>query len=145
MESVLIPDAPTAFCEDDTCVIRGSLFRISTSGISHTSTEADEYAPLLSRSETRSLKLKRYPGPYASDSIPALFARQVPSSGVVRLDFSCAVSLNWPLDTLTHTKSEDIVLINFHLWVLGISIVALLKESFVHMRVAFLLLLSLQC
>jgi hypothetical protein len=91
--------------------------------------------PVISRQIAKSLKLKRYPGPYASDSIPALFPRQTPANGTVQLDFSCAMALNWPLETLENTKREDIVLINFHLWALGISIVALLNESVVHMSV----------
>jgi hypothetical protein len=50
-------------------------------------------------------------------------------------DFSqeCLTALQWPLETLRNTKREDIVFLNFHLWVLGMSIVAILNESFVHM------------
>jgi len=49
------------------------------------------------------------------------------------LSKQCLLALNWPLETLQNTKREDIVFINFHVWVLGMSIVALLNESIPHM------------
>jgi len=45
----------------------------------------------------------------------------------------CLTALRWPLETLRNTKREDIVFLNFHFWVLGMSIVAILNESLVHM------------
>jgi hypothetical protein len=49
------------------------------------------------------------------------------------LDQRCLLALNWPLETLENTKREDIVFIIFHIWVFGLSVVALLNESVVHM------------
>jgi hypothetical protein len=95
--------------------------------------EPFKYQALSSRSVAKFHQLRYYPGPYAADSISSLFPRQSATDGGVQLDFSCAVALNWPLETLENTKREDIVLINFHLWVLGISVAALLNESSVHM------------
>ncbi|KAH8997468.1 hypothetical protein EDB92DRAFT_2061794 [Lactarius akahatsu] len=50
----------------------------------------------------------------------------------VTLDNKCLVALNWPVQTLKNTKREDIAFINFQLWVLGMSLVALLNESIPH-------------
>ncbi|KAK0506038.1 hypothetical protein EDD18DRAFT_1373163 [Armillaria luteobubalina] len=48
------------------------------------------------------------------------------------LSRSCLSSLNWPVLILDNTKREDIVFIAFQIWVLGMSIVALLNESIPH-------------
>ncbi|KAK0208401.1 hypothetical protein DFS33DRAFT_1459194 [Desarmillaria ectypa] len=48
------------------------------------------------------------------------------------LSESCLWSLNWPVLTLDNTKREDIIFIAFQIWVLGMSIVALLNESIPH-------------
>ncbi|KAF8973685.1 hypothetical protein BDZ97DRAFT_1776283 [Flammula alnicola] len=48
------------------------------------------------------------------------------------LDGSCLWSLNWPVSVLDNTKREDMVFIGFQVWVLGMSIVALLNESIPH-------------
>ncbi|KAK0198499.1 hypothetical protein F5146DRAFT_1019831 [Armillaria mellea] len=48
------------------------------------------------------------------------------------LSKSCLWSLNWPVLILDNTKREDIVFIAFQIWVLGMSIVALLNESIPH-------------
>lgn len=48
------------------------------------------------------------------------------------LSKTCLWSLNWPVVTLDNTKREDIVIIAFQIWVLGMSIVALLNESIPH-------------
>lgn len=50
----------------------------------------------------------------------------------VVLDHSCLLALNWPATELNNTKREDIVFIAFQLWLLGMSIVALLNESIPH-------------
>jgi hypothetical protein len=50
-------------------------------------------------------------------------------------DPRCLTALLWPLETLRNTKREDIVFLNFHVWVLSMSIVAILNESLVHMYV----------
>ncbi|KAH9065911.1 hypothetical protein EDB87DRAFT_1554553, partial [Lactarius vividus] len=50
----------------------------------------------------------------------------------VTLDNKCLVALNWPVQTLKNTKREDITFIGFQLWVLGMSLVALLNESIPH-------------
>jgi hypothetical protein len=53
-------------------------------------------------------------------------------SDPITLSNSCLWSLNWPLSTLRNTKREDIVFIGFQIWVLGMSLVALLNESIPH-------------
>jgi hypothetical protein len=53
-------------------------------------------------------------------------------SNPITLSNSCLWSLNWPLSTLRNTKREDIVFIGFQIWVLGMSLVALLNESIPH-------------
>lgn len=50
----------------------------------------------------------------------------------VTLGRKCLISLNWPAATLDNTKREDIVFIAFQLWVLGMSVVAILNESIPH-------------
>jgi hypothetical protein len=50
----------------------------------------------------------------------------------VTLDNRCLVALNWPVQSLRNTKREDIAFISFQLWVLGMSLVALLNESIPH-------------
>lgn len=54
----------------------------------------------------------------------------------VTLDNRCLVALNWPVQTLRNTKREDIAFIAFQLWVLGMSLVALLNESIPHIIAA---------
>jgi len=49
------------------------------------------------------------------------------------LTSDCLTGLRWPLESLRNTKREDIVFLFFHVWVLGMSIVAILNESVVHM------------
>ncbi|KAF9478013.1 hypothetical protein BDN70DRAFT_933716 [Pholiota conissans] len=48
------------------------------------------------------------------------------------LNNSCLWALNWPVSVLGNTKREDMVFIGFQIWVLGMSIVALLNESIPH-------------
>lgn len=48
------------------------------------------------------------------------------------LSNSCLWSLNWPVSVLGNTKREDMVFIGFQVWVLGMSVVALLNESIPH-------------
>jgi len=54
------------------------------------------------------------------------------------LDSSCMWSLNWPVSILDNTKREDVVFMTFQIWVLGMSMVALLNESFPHIFASFL-------
>ncbi|KZT22145.1 hypothetical protein NEOLEDRAFT_1150266 [Neolentinus lepideus HHB14362 ss-1] len=56
----------------------------------------------------------------------------------VQLDKTCLVSLNWPALELADTKREDITFIAFQIWVLGMSIVALLNESIPHIIASLL-------
>ncbi|KAI0706048.1 hypothetical protein BC835DRAFT_1311871 [Cytidiella melzeri] len=56
----------------------------------------------------------------------------------VILTQSCLVALNWPLARVDNTKREDVVFIGFSLWVLGMSLVALLNESPPHIIASFL-------
>lgn len=49
------------------------------------------------------------------------------------LSATCLWSLHWPMHSLELTKREDIVFIAFQVWVLGMSVVALLNESIPHM------------
>ncbi|KAK0456411.1 hypothetical protein EV421DRAFT_1752315 [Armillaria borealis] len=62
--------------------------------------------------------------------------RSVNASALVaeasHLSKSCLWSLNWPVLILDNTKREDIIFIAFQIWVLGMSIVALLNESIPH-------------
>jgi hypothetical protein len=54
------------------------------------------------------------------------------------LDNSCLWSLNWPVSVLGNTKREDLVFIGFQVWVLGMSLVALLNESIPHILASLL-------
>ncbi|KIJ68694.1 hypothetical protein HYDPIDRAFT_24949 [Hydnomerulius pinastri MD-312] len=48
------------------------------------------------------------------------------------LDRQCLWALDWPVQILRNTKREDLTFIAFQIWVLGMSIVALLNESVPH-------------
>lgn len=54
----------------------------------------------------------------------------------VQLSNTCIKTLIWPVQKLSNTKREDITLIGFQVWVLGMSIVALLNESIPHICTA---------
>ncbi|KAF9270578.1 hypothetical protein L218DRAFT_914723 [Marasmius fiardii PR-910] len=54
------------------------------------------------------------------------------------LSMSCAWSLNWPVSVLDNTKREDVAFIAFQIWVLGMSIVAILNESIPHILASLL-------
>jgi len=56
----------------------------------------------------------------------------------VTLENTCVSALNWPLSIIRNTKREDIVFIAFNVWVLGMSIVALLNESIPHIFASLL-------
>ncbi|EPQ61083.1 hypothetical protein GLOTRDRAFT_113542 [Gloeophyllum trabeum ATCC 11539] len=56
----------------------------------------------------------------------------------VSLDQTCLVSLNWPALQLADTKREDVTFIAFQVWVLGMSLVALLNESIPHIIASLL-------
>ncbi|KAJ3786372.1 hypothetical protein GGU10DRAFT_290429 [Lentinula aff. detonsa] len=51
---------------------------------------------------------------------------------VATLSSNCSWSLNYPVSVLDNTKREDIVFMTFQIWVLGMSLVALLNESIPH-------------
>jgi len=48
------------------------------------------------------------------------------------LDTECLSALGWPVQILRETKREDLTFIMFQIWVLGMSIVAILNESIPH-------------
>jgi hypothetical protein len=48
------------------------------------------------------------------------------------LSSNCSWSLNYPVSVLRQTKEEDITFMAFQIWVLGMSLVALLNESIPH-------------
>ncbi|KAI8995420.1 hypothetical protein BD414DRAFT_534588 [Trametes punicea] len=50
----------------------------------------------------------------------------------------CLYALNWPVDTVENTKREDIAFIAFQVWLLGMSLVALLNESIPHVVASLL-------
>jgi len=50
----------------------------------------------------------------------------------------CLFTLNWPLETLDNTKREDVTFIVFQVWVLGMSVVAILNESMPHIIASLL-------
>ncbi|KAF8488183.1 hypothetical protein JB92DRAFT_3085440 [Gautieria morchelliformis] len=54
----------------------------------------------------------------------------------MNLQPSCVQTLIWPVQQLSNTKREDILLIGFQVWVLGMSLVALLNESIQHICAA---------
>ncbi|KAJ3559602.1 hypothetical protein NM688_g244 [Phlebia brevispora] len=56
----------------------------------------------------------------------------------VLLTDNCLVALNWPLANVDDTKREDIAFIGFSIWVLGMSLVAVLNESPPHLIATFL-------
>jgi len=50
----------------------------------------------------------------------------------------CLFTLNWPVETLDNTKREDVTFIVFQIWVLGMSVVAILNESMPHIIASLL-------
>ncbi|KAL1951764.1 hypothetical protein VTO73DRAFT_913 [Trametes versicolor] len=56
----------------------------------------------------------------------------------VELPRKCLYTLNWPVDTVENTKREDIAFIAFQIWLLGMSLVALLNESIPHVVASLL-------
>jgi hypothetical protein len=58
------------------------------------------------------------------------------ASTPVTLSRMCIQTLIWPVQTLDNTKREDITLIGFQIWVMGMSVVALLNESIPHIFAA---------
>lgn len=54
------------------------------------------------------------------------------------LDESCLWALNYPVSILHNTKREDLTFICFQVWVLGMSVVALLNESIPHILASLL-------
>ncbi|KAF8912963.1 hypothetical protein CPB84DRAFT_1811945 [Gymnopilus junonius] len=66
-----------------------------------------------------------------------LIGLEGPGQSVV-LNNDCLWSLNWPVSMLGNTKREDMVFIGFQVWVLGMSIVALLNESIPHILASLL-------
>ncbi|KAG8885494.1 hypothetical protein FRB97_000818 [Tulasnella sp. 331] len=58
--------------------------------------------------------------------------------GVVDLPLSCVAVMRWPLQTLRNTQREDVVFVIFQIWVLGMSLVAVLNESIPHTVAALL-------
>jgi hypothetical protein len=54
------------------------------------------------------------------------------------LSHQCLLTLNWPVMKLDNTKREDITFIAFQVWVLGMSIVAILNESIPHIIASLL-------
>lgn len=61
-----------------------------------------------------------------------------PGPEPVILNETCLQALNWPLSTIRNTKREDIVFIAFQIWVLGMSLVAILNESIPHILASLL-------
>ncbi|KAI0786109.1 hypothetical protein C8Q75DRAFT_304199 [Abortiporus biennis] len=57
---------------------------------------------------------------------------------IISLSNECLVALNWPVMNVDNTKREDIVFICFQVWVLGMSLVALLNESIPHIFASLL-------
>ncbi|KAI0724235.1 hypothetical protein C8T65DRAFT_625846 [Cerioporus squamosus] len=56
----------------------------------------------------------------------------------VDLPRKCLYALNWPVDSVENTKREDIAFIAFQIWLLGMSLVALLNESIPHIVASLL-------
>ncbi|KAH8100487.1 hypothetical protein BXZ70DRAFT_1022326, partial [Cristinia sonorae] len=56
----------------------------------------------------------------------------------ITLDEKCVMALHWPESQVKNTKREDIVFICFQIWVLGMSVVALLNESIPHIGATLL-------
>ncbi|RPD63261.1 hypothetical protein L227DRAFT_522304 [Lentinus tigrinus ALCF2SS1-6] len=56
----------------------------------------------------------------------------------VDLPRKCLYALNWPVDSVENTKREDIAFIAFQIWLLGMSLVALLNESIPHVVASLL-------
>ncbi|KAF9229606.1 hypothetical protein BS17DRAFT_743880 [Gyrodon lividus] len=54
------------------------------------------------------------------------------------LNRQCLWALGWPVQILRNTEREDLTFIAFQIWVLGMSIVALLNESVPHMIASLL-------
>ncbi|KAI0670209.1 hypothetical protein C8Q78DRAFT_1039658 [Trametes maxima] len=56
----------------------------------------------------------------------------------VQLPRKCLYTLNWPVDSVENTKREDVAFIAFQIWLLGMSLVALLNESIPHVIASML-------
>ena len=69
-------------------------------------------------------------------SYPPLESRQLAGESV-NGEQLCLKALHYPVMILRNTKREDAAFISFHIWVLGMSIVALLNESVPHILASF--------
>ncbi|KAG9092016.1 hypothetical protein FS749_016063 [Ceratobasidium sp. UAMH 11750] len=66
------------------------------------------------------------PSPYSSYLASATF-------GEVELTPGCALALAWPAQVLRDFAREDLAMIGFQVWLLGMSVVAILNESIPHL------------
>ncbi|KAG9121326.1 hypothetical protein FRC07_002746 [Ceratobasidium sp. 392] len=55
------------------------------------------------------------------------------TSGDVELTPGCALALSWPAQVLRDFSREDLAMIGFQVWLLGMSMVAILNESIPHL------------
>ncbi|KAL0577589.1 hypothetical protein V5O48_004387 [Marasmius crinis-equi] len=98
----------------------------------------DEKPKIVLSKSTRSLS-KRHPWPgEANKMITVTLNGGGFNNKKLDLPESCAWSLNWPVSMLGNTKREDVVFITFQIWVLGMSIVAILNESIPHIAASLL-------
>ncbi|KZT36026.1 hypothetical protein SISSUDRAFT_1050474 [Sistotremastrum suecicum HHB10207 ss-3] len=74
----------------------------------------------------------------ANDSVTVTVSDLPSGQPNITLDNTCLTALNWPLSKLDNTKREDVTFIGFNVWVLGMSLVALLNESMPHMLASLL-------
>ncbi|KAJ3853314.1 hypothetical protein EV368DRAFT_73556 [Lentinula lateritia] len=75
-----------------------------------------------------------------ADSLPPQVNISLPNqpNTLATLSSNCSWSLNYPVSVLDNTKREDVVFMSFQIWVLGMSLVALLNESIPHIIASLL-------
>ncbi|CAE6349584.1 unnamed protein product [Rhizoctonia solani] len=79
-----------------------------------------------------SVKISGLVGPGMGDQ-QILAGNSTATFGDVELSPGCALALSWPAQVLRDFAREDLAMIGFQVWLLGMSIVAILNESVPHM------------
>ncbi|KAJ8084390.1 hypothetical protein PM082_003159 [Marasmius tenuissimus] len=103
------------------------------------SSDSDDEVANLGRAVGKRSLFKRHPWPGPRDQTVIVTLNGGGFNGQQeQLSMSCAWALNWPVSVLANTKREDVVFIAFQIWVLGMSIVAILNESIPHIAASLL-------
>lgn len=103
------------------------------------SSDSDDEVINLGRTVGKRSLFKRHPWEGPRNKTVTVFLNGGGFNGQQEeLTMSCAWALNWPVSILGNTKREDVVFITFQIWVLGMSVVAILNESIPHIAASLL-------